>query len=83
MNCTRWLQLRTAFEAAVDLPEAQRLDFAATLALDPEVRSELTGMLEADMRNEAMRNRPDPATRLHRLLRALAETTNPVAAGLD
>lgn len=83
MDTTRWMQLRAAFEAAVDLPEEQRSDFAATLALDPDVRSELAGMLEADRRNEAARTFPDAGTRLHRLLRALAETTKPASAGLD
>ncbi|MBB5208773.1 hypothetical protein [Chiayiivirga flava] len=80
MDHARWLELRAAFEAAVEVPVHRRAAYAASLELAPDVREELIGMLEADARNQDGRRGADAGSRLHRLLRAIAEATGPALA---
>jgi eukaryotic-like serine/threonine-protein kinase len=48
-NPDRWTRARALFERAVDLPPAERDDFVAReCAQDPELLSEVTGLLRAD-----------------------------------
>lgn len=78
MDTVHWRELRAAFEAAVEVPEAMRGGFVASLRLAPVVREELVAMLAADARNQRA-SAGDPGARLQRLLRAIAGFAEPGA----
>ena len=77
MEMMHWKQLRSAFEAAVDVPQEARGAFVAAMTLEPVVREELLAMLDADTRNHRAVVAGNAGARLQRLLRAIADVTGP------